>query len=145
MLSARAVLADNGVAIDRAELRAGDSRVNASGHIDLSGRQSFSATGRVSRFKLQDLGDFKQFPALDLNGNFSVEGTRQPQLAAELAFGIADSRLAGQPLSGDGRVQLRADSVIVPKFLLIAGAKPARYGRRASFRSRRCMAQRMSG
>lgn len=122
MLSARAVLADNGVAIDRAELRAGDSRVNASGHVDLSGRQSFSATGRVSRFKLQDLGDFKQFPALDLNGNFSVEGTRQPQLAAELAFGIADSRLAGQPLSGDGRVQLHADSVIVPKFLLIAGA-----------------------
>ena len=45
-----------------------------------------------------------------------------PRLEADLAFQITESRLAGQPLRGDGRVQLRADSLVVPKLLLIAGA-----------------------
>ncbi|HEV7618344.1 MAG TPA: translocation/assembly module TamB domain-containing protein [Burkholderiaceae bacterium] len=121
-LSAHAVLADAGLAIDRAELRVGDGRVNASGHLNLSGRQDFSAQGLVSRFRLQDLGSFAQLPSLELNGNFSLRGTRALRLEADLAFQITESKFGGHPLQGDGQAQLRADSLIVPKLLLIAGA-----------------------
>ncbi|MDB5763112.1 MAG: hypothetical protein JWQ21_2107 [Herminiimonas sp.] len=121
-LSAHGMLADASLALDRAELRVGQGRIDASGHADLSGRQSFSATGRISRFRLQDLGNFAQLPSLDLNGDFSLRGTRMPQLEADLAFRIADSRLAGYPLQGDGRMQLRADRLSVPGLRLAAGA-----------------------
>ncbi|MDB5842297.1 MAG: hypothetical protein JWQ23_4249 [Herminiimonas sp.] len=122
MLSAHALLADTGLSVDRAELRLGEARINLSGHAGLTDRQTFSAEGRVSRFRLQDLGDFPQLPALDLNGNFSVRGARAPQLTADLAFRIADSRLSGQPLQGDGQAQLRGDRINVPNLLLRAGA-----------------------
>lgn len=121
-LSAHAVLADDSIAIDRAELRVGNSAVDASAQVDLAGKQTFSAKGRVSRFRLQDLGDFPQLPALLLNGDFSLRGARQPQLEADLAFRISDSRLAGNPLVGEGQARLHADTVDVPKLLLAAGA-----------------------
>jgi translocation and assembly module TamB len=120
-LSAHAVLADAGVTVDRAELRAGEARVTASGHVELSGRQSFAAEGRVSRFRLQDIGNFAQLPRLDLNGSFSLRGTRAPKLEADLAFQIIDSSVAGNPLHGDGRAQLRGERITIPKLLLVAG------------------------
>lgn len=121
-LSAHATLAEAALTIDRAELRAGGGTLNASGHLDLARRQSFSAQGKLRRFRLQEFGSFAQFPGLVLNGDFSLSGMRAPQLQADLAFRIADSRLAGQPLRGDGNAQLRADKIIVPNLLLIAGA-----------------------
>jgi translocation and assembly module TamB len=120
-LTAHATLADARVAIERAELRLGAGRAKASGHVELSGRQAFSVTGDVSRFRLQDLGRFSQFPELNLNGTFSLRGARQPRPVADLAFNINDSQLAGHDLRGDGRAQLRADRVLVPKLLLAAG------------------------
>ncbi|MES2536097.1 MAG: translocation/assembly module TamB domain-containing protein [Pseudomonadota bacterium] len=120
-LSAQAVLADAGLTVKSAELRAGEARVSASGHVDLSGRQSFTAEGRISRLRLQELGDFANLPRLDLNGSFSLRGTRSPKLEADLSFQITDSRVAGYPLHGDGRAQLRADRITIPKLLLVGG------------------------
>ena len=120
-LIARATLADARLAIERAELQLGSGRLHASGHVDFSQRQTFSAEGQWSRLRLQDLGQFAQFPTLDTSGSFSLRGARQPSLSADLAFRIHDSRLAGRPLQGDGRAQLRADRILIPALSLAAG------------------------
>lgn len=121
-LEAHGVLADSALTLDRAELQAGSGRANFSAHVALNGAQAFSAQGKLSKFRLRDLGDFSQLPSLDLNGEFSLHGARQPQLQADLDFNISDSLVAGQPLHGNGAVQLRADHLQVSKFLLVAGA-----------------------
>jgi translocation and assembly module TamB len=121
-LDAHGVLADSALTLDRAELQAGSGRANLSAHVALNGTQAFSAQGSLSKFRLRDLGDFPQLPSLNLNGEFSLHGARQPQLTADLDFNISDSLLAGQPLHGNGAVQLRADHLQVSKFLLVAGA-----------------------
>jgi translocation and assembly module TamB len=120
-LSAAASMADRKVAIERAELRLGDGRLKASGQLDLAERQAFSIDGTLERFRPQDLGSFPQLPAMDLNGDFSLHGARAPALSADLAFRIADSRIAGQPLRGDGQARLRAERIDVPKLFLLAG------------------------
>lgn len=121
-LAAHAVLANSSLTVNRAELTLGDGRVRASGNVDLTGRQEFSAKGEVARFRLKDVGNFRQLPDLFLNGNFSLRGARQPRLVADLKFGIDDSRLEGQPLQGQGDVQLREDSISISRFRLNAGA-----------------------
>ncbi|WP_158592239.1 translocation/assembly module TamB domain-containing protein [Noviherbaspirillum sedimenti] len=120
-LSAQATLADEALALQRAELRLGDGTLRASGRQQLTGKREFSASGVVSRFHLQDLGRFNGFPDLYLNGEFSLSGALAPQLTAALDFRIADSRLANQPLQGNGRARLHADSLDIPKLTLAAG------------------------
>lgn len=120
-LSAQATLADDALALERAELRLGDGVLRASGRQQLAGQRQFSAKGAVSRFHWQDLGQFAGVPELYLNGEFAVSGALAPQLTADLDFRIADSRLAGQPLQGEGRAHLRADSLDIPKLMLAAG------------------------
>ena len=120
-LSAQGTLADARLAIERAELRAGVGRLSLQANVDLAGTQAFDAKGSVSKFRLRDLGRFEQFPELALNGDFSVHGVRQPRLTADLKFRIDDSRLAGQPLHGQGSMQLHADSLIIPGLEIIAG------------------------
>lgn len=121
-LSAHATLADAALALERAELRLGEGKLQASGRLHLAKQRDFSASGTVSRFRLQDLGQFTGFPELYLNGDFAVKGALAPQLTADLDFRIADSRLAGQPLQGEGRARLRAESLDIPKLVLAAGA-----------------------
>lgn len=121
-LDAHGVLADAGLTIERVELQAGSGRITASGHAVLTGTQSFSAQGKISRFRLQDLGEFTDVPPLLLNGSFALSGARQPRLQADLRFDISDSRLAGQPLRGEGRAQLRGERLLVPGLQLVSGA-----------------------
>jgi translocation and assembly module TamB len=121
-LAAHGVLADQRLTIDQAELQVGGGAASLSGHVGLSGAQSFAAQGRVSKFRPQDLGNFPQLPSMTLNGKFELSGARSPELTGELAFQITDSRLAGNPLRGEGRAQLRDKQIIVPNLLLVAGA-----------------------
>ncbi len=120
-LIARGSMADERLAIDNAELRLRDGRLQASGHMALAGQRTFSAKGELSNFRPQDLGRFAQLPAMQLNGNFTADGKLEPTMVADLAFHIADSLLAGQPLRGDGQVEIRADRIDVPRLFLIAG------------------------
>jgi len=121
-LSAQATLEDETLALERAELKLGQGTLRASGRQQLAGQRQFAASGAVSRFHLQDLGKFAGLPELYLNGEFSLRGALAPQLSGALDFRIADSRLAGQPLQGEGRARLRADSLEIPKLMLMAGA-----------------------
>ncbi|OGB24723.1 MAG: hypothetical protein A3I66_24430 [Burkholderiales bacterium RIFCSPLOWO2_02_FULL_57_36] len=121
-LTAQGVLTDARLTIGQATLKAGGGAADLSGHVDLADRQSFAAQGRISKFRMQDLGDFPQLPRMILNGKFELSGTRSPQLAGDLSFRITDSRLAGNPLRGEGRAQLRDERIVVPNLLLVAGA-----------------------
>lgn len=121
-LSAQATLANEMLALERAELRLGNGELRASGRQQLAGKREFAASGAVKRFRLQDLGQFARLPELYLNGEFSLRGALAPQLTADLDFRIADSQLAGHPLQGEGSARLRADSLDIPKLLLAAGA-----------------------
>ncbi len=121
-LNAHAIVADDAINVDKAELRAGNSAVDLTARIALNGRQAFDAKGTVRTFNPRDLGDFAQLPVLQINGDFAASGTRSPALEADASFRIANSRLANQPLAGESRAQLRADTLMVPMLSLTAGA-----------------------
>ncbi|GAA4034250.1 translocation/assembly module TamB domain-containing protein [Actimicrobium antarcticum] len=120
-LSAHATVADAALAIDRAQLQLADGRLSATGELALAGTQAFRVTGKASRMRLQDLGQFAQMPALELTGDFTLSGARAPQLSADLVFRLVDSVVAGRPLRGEGEARLRADVLKVPNLLLVAG------------------------
>src|SRR5690606_9645219 len=102
-------------------LRAGGSAADLTAHIALDGNQAFDAKGTIRAFDLRDLGDFPQLPTLQLNGEFAASGARQPAMQADASFRIADSKLAGNALSGEGRIQLRGETLQVQTFALRAG------------------------
>lgn len=120
-LDAHATVADNAINVDKMALRAGGSAADISARIALDGNQAFDAKGTIRGFDLRDLGDFAQMPTLQLNGEFAASGTRQPAMQADASFHIADSKLAGNPLSGEGRMQLRGETLDVPALALRAG------------------------
>jgi translocation and assembly module TamB len=121
-LDAHALLNMQRILLDRALLRAGPASIDASGQADLQGKQAFSAHGRLQRFRLKDIGNFPGLPELEINGEFAAHGSRAPGLEVDLSYRIADSRLAGQPLAGNGEVHLHGDTVDIPRLQLTAGA-----------------------
>jgi len=124
-IDAHARMADDAVTIDRLALRAGNSAIDASAQLALTGKQAFEAKASARSFDTRDLGDFATLPPLLLNGDFSAKGIRQPSLEAALSFRIDHSRLGsgsdGAPLTGAGEAQLRADSLTISKLQLQAG------------------------
>lgn len=120
-LTAAATLGDTLLAVERAELRLGNGRLQTSGRIDLAGRQTFALEGELQHLQSKELGQFTQLPAFDLSGKFNLRGTRSPGLEADAVFHIVDSELAGLPLRGDGEARLHGDRLSVPKLLLAAG------------------------
>ena len=121
-LSAHALLADGRLALERAELRAGAGRIEASGHAELEGNQTFELDARMRAFRLRDIGEFSQWPELLLNGRVQASGQRQPQLRANLELDIRDSRIAGQVLQAEGRARLDGETLDVTRLAVAAGA-----------------------
>lgn len=121
-LNAHAVIADDAAVIDKAELRAGSSAIDLTARIGLAQAQTFEANARIRSLDLHNFGDFAGAPKLTLNGELSAKGKRQPALEADASFRIADSRLEGHALTGEGQVTLRAETLTIPKLTLNAGA-----------------------
>lgn len=122
ILNAHASVADNAAIIDKAELRAGSSAIDLSAKFALAGNQAFDIKGVIRSFNPSDLGDFSQLPALHLNGEFSANGKRQPTMEADISFCIDKSQMAGKPLTGEGQLQLRAETLLLSKLSLVAGS-----------------------
>ncbi|NEX59685.1 translocation/assembly module TamB domain-containing protein [Noviherbaspirillum galbum] len=120
-LAASAELAGQEVRVTAATVRTGTSRLDASGTLSFAGEQPFQLQGKMQAFRLQDLGKFAQWPELTLNGEIGLRGKRAPRLEADLKLDIADSRLAGQPLAGQGQVRLRGDKLEIPVLRLASG------------------------
>jgi len=113
---------ENGkLSVPRIELGAGDALLKASGELDTGQAMRFSANGELVRF---DPARFARVPAAMINASVSASGRLQPEAVVEAQFVLADSRLAGQPLSGRG--DLVIDWPRIPRAEINLAAGPNR-------------------
>lgn len=98
------------IAIPRLEVRAGEARMSLTGRLALAGDQLFEARGEFKHFDPSHFGDL---PAAQINGHFTGNGRLAPRPIVDASFRLADSRLAGQPLSGEG--ELNVDWPRIPR------------------------------
>jgi translocation and assembly module TamB len=118
-LRAEAIHDAGRVSLPQLRLESGDARLAAQGEIDLAGERRFTAEGELQRF---DPSRFGQWPAAQINARLKADGKLSPQPVAEASFVLQDSRLAGQPLSGEGRLAIAWPRIPRLDIRLAAGA-----------------------
>src|SRR6185295_15218438 len=94
--------------VDSLLAQAGTARLSARGKLSLSRPNRFSAQAELLRFDPAAFGDF---PAANINGNFTADGQLRPTWEVALAYRLANGTFRGQPLSGQGRLTLLANRV----------------------------------
>lgn len=102
-LLAEANHADGRMELSQLKLSAGAARLQARAGLALASPRSFTAEGELQGF---DPSRFAQVPAAQINANFKATGRLDPQAIVDASFTLKDSRLAGQPLSGEGVVAI---------------------------------------
>lgn len=95
--------ADGRVELPQLQLAAGDARLNAHGELDLTNPRRFAAEGQLLRF---DPSRFARLPSAQINASFKASGQLAAQPTIDGSFTLKDSRLAGQPLSGQGQIRV---------------------------------------
>lgn len=102
------------------ELAADDARLNARGEVALSGDGEFTLAGELRRF---DPARFLRsgLPAARINADFAATGRWRPELAGNASFKLADSRIADQPLAGEGRLRFADNRLLEALVQLAAG------------------------
>jgi translocation and assembly module TamB len=91
------------VRVAAARLAAGGGELNFQGKLQLAGQRTFQATGRLQRFNPAQFG---AYPTGNLNADLNAEGRLAEPLTLQLQLKLARSELRGQPLAGEGRVEL---------------------------------------
>jgi translocation and assembly module TamB len=104
--------------VDSLLAQAGTARLSARGKLSLSRPNRFSAQAELLRFDPAAFGDF---PAANINGNFTADGQLRPTWEVALAYRLANGTFRGQPLSGQGRLTLLANRVKEASARLILG------------------------
>ena len=122
-LAAEASHAAGLITVPRLELRAGEARLQLAGRLASSGRQEVEVEGTLSRF---DPSRFGQWPKADINGRFAANGHLAPQPVITADFQLTPSRLADQPLTGEGRLSIDWPSIPQADVTLQAGANRLR-------------------
>lgn len=92
--------------VKQASLRAGQSRAEAFGTLELGGDRAFTLEGRVERFDPRVF--LKDSPAANLNLRVNAKGRLQPDWAGQGKLVLEPSQFAGYPLEG------YAESVFAP-------------------------------
>ena len=98
-----AALRQNVLEIARAQLRLGDGRAEVRGRIELAGARSIRLNGT---FGALDLAQIARGVDTRLDGSFELDGRLDPQPAGRARFVLADSRVSGRPISGQGQFEL---------------------------------------
>lgn len=93
--------AGNTLTLDKMHLKHGRSALTGHGRLGLDERQPFIFEGRLQQF---DLSAFVQMPRTSLNSTLELAGELMPQTSGTVRFSMSNSRMVGQPISGDGRV-----------------------------------------
>lgn len=109
--------------VESARLTLPGGAATATGHLLLRDDYAFQASGRLAAF---DPGRFVAMPPARLNGTVEASGALRPAWRAELAFRIAESTFAGAPASGDARLSVAGDRVVVPAARLAVGGNRVR-------------------
>lgn len=119
-----ALLADashSGERIDlpQLQLSAGDARLSVHGELDLKTPRTFAAEGELLRF---DPSRFAKLPVALINASFKASGRLAPQPVVDGSFILKDSRVGGQPLSGQGKLAIAWPRIPGIDLQLVAGA-----------------------
>lgn len=113
--------AGHGVAVNALTLQAGPGVLQGTGRVDLGGEGAFAFTGQLRHFDPRAF--LASAPAADLNLDLTSRGHIFGDPEGRLDFKLAPSRLAGQPLAGEGAVALTADQhLAVPRLWLTLAA-----------------------
>jgi translocation and assembly module TamB len=100
---------DDTVTLDTMHLSHGRSALTGHGKLGLSGQRPFFFEGRLQHF---DFSAFAQAPRTDLNATLELAGDLEPAgvrtaggTAGTARFKMENSRVAGQPVSGDVHIK----------------------------------------
>jgi translocation and assembly module TamB len=118
-LQAEASQSAGRLSVPRLELAAGPARLSAEGELALDKNQAFTASGELSHF---DPSRFAKLAAAEINASFTAAGSLAPRPLVDANFALKDSRWAGQPLSGQGRLKLDWPNVPLADIDLQGGA-----------------------
>ena len=118
-LLAEASHADGRIELPQLQLAAGDARLNAHGELDLDNPRRFTAEGELLRF---DPSRFTTLPGARINASFKARGQLAPQPVVDASFTLQDSRLAGQPLSGQGQIRVDWPRIPLADIQIASGA-----------------------
>jgi translocation and assembly module TamB len=88
--------------VARARLSLGEGRADLRGRFELGGARNARFSGSV---KDLDLARLVRGIDTRLNGTVEVDGQLQAPLSGRATFALAESRIAGRPLSGHGRIE----------------------------------------
>jgi translocation and assembly module TamB len=111
------------IEVDAAQLTLPGGSASVTGRLTRSGEQAFRGTGRLVDF---DPSRLVNLPPARLNATFEASGALAPAFRADIAWRIADSRYAGAPLAGDGRVTIAGARATVPAARLQLGVNRLR-------------------
>ncbi|ABB75093.1 Protein of unknown function DUF490 [Nitrosospira multiformis ATCC 25196] len=106
-------LADDVLTLEKVRLSHGQSLFTGQGRMELNGQREFDLGGSLRRF---DISVFLQGPRTDLNATLKLTGelgsTGTPESSRKVSepagtaqFAIANSHVAEQPVSGNGRIE----------------------------------------
>ncbi|MYM28699.1 hypothetical protein GTP58_10225 [Duganella sp. CY15W] len=105
-LDLQATLADALLQLHQVRLQAKKGSISATGQASLKDRQEFSAKLRADHFDPSALG--AAYPIADLNADINAKGVLTPAWQVAADFQIKASKLMGQALTGNGK--LNADA-----------------------------------
>ncbi len=116
-VEAQAVTDGAQLLVKQARISAGKGMVEASLSASLKDRQAFTASAAISRF---DPSVLVAAPKAELNGSLQADGALAPAWQVDARFRLDNSRLMGQPLSGNGKLHADARHIsnIDAKFAL---------------------------
>lgn len=114
--------------VSRMEIGSGKARLIAKGSLILDKSMAFAAEGELKNF---DPSRFAKTPAALLNAHFNAKGTMEPRPVVAGQFELQESRLAGYPFSGHGK--LTVDWPRIPQADIQISAGPNRLTARGAF------------
>jgi len=108
-LDLQASLADALLQLHEARLLAKKGSISAIGQASLKDKQEFSARLRADHFDPSALG--AGYPVADLNADINASGHVAPAWQVAASFDLKASKLAGQTLSGNGKLNADAQRI----------------------------------
>lgn len=121
-LDALATLEGDLVELRQAQLSAGAGSVRLTGSASLAGTRPFKVSANALRFDPAALGDY---PQADINADLNASGVLLPQWKAAASFALRPSRLFGQPLAGQGKLNADASHISALSATLALGKNRA--------------------
>ena len=118
-LLAEASHADQRIDLPQLQLSAGDARLSAKAELNLKTPRAFTAEGELQRF---DPSRFAKVPTAQINANFKASGRLDPRAVVDASFTLNDSRVAGQPLNGQGKLNIDWPRIPGIDIQLVSGA-----------------------